>query len=37
MIETICFIVILLAIIFVAMGPKPSGKDKKDPDSTDKR
>jgi len=36
MIETISFIVVLLAILFVAMGPKASGKEKKAPDSTDK-
>jgi hypothetical protein len=37
MIETIGFIAFLLAILFVAtMAPKPSGKEKKDPDSSDK-
>jgi hypothetical protein len=38
MIETIGFVALLLAILFVAtMAPKPSGKEKKkDPDSSDK-
>jgi hypothetical protein len=37
MIETLGFIVFLLAIVFVAMmAPKPADKDKKDPDSPNK-
>ena len=37
MIETIGFLVFILAILFVAMAaPKPADKDKKDPDSPDK-
>jgi len=35
MIETICLVLFLLAIVFVALGPKPNKKDK-GRDSSDK-
>jgi len=36
MIETISVVVLLLAILFVALGPKPRDKKDKGPDSSDK-
>ena len=36
MIETIVFILFLLAILFVALGPKPPVKKENDPQARDK-